>query len=268
VIKPKWKKDYLFRFSSGIYRQPPFYREMRDSLGRLNTNLKAQSSFSVSASLNHGFKMWGRDFRITTEIYYKYLWDVVPYDIDNVRIRYYAQNSAIAYATGVDFRLSGEFIKSNESWISLGLMNTEEKVSGNPRGFIPRPTNQLLTFGMFFQDHLPNAPTWRMFLNLQFGSGLPFGIPNNPVYRDAFTMPSYRRVDIGFSKALFFENSTFRIANRQPIQSIWITLEVLNVFGINNTISYLWVQNVTGGEFAVPNTLSQRFFNLRAMVNF
>ncbi|MBY0424282.1 MAG: TonB-dependent receptor, partial [Cytophagales bacterium] len=268
TVRPKWKKDFLFRFTSGIYRQPPFYREMRDYNGNLNTNLRAQSAFSVSASSDYGFQIWKRDFRFIAEVYYKNLWDVVPYDIDNVRIRYYAQNNAVAYATGVDFRLSGEFIKGSESWVSLGFMNTEEKISGDPRGYIPRPTNQLLTFGMFFQDYLPNNPTWKMFLNMQFGTGLPFGVPNNAQYRNAFTMPAYRRVDIGFSKAIFFEHSNFRIADRKPIQSIWLTLEVLNIFGINNTISYLWVNDVSGGQFAVPNTLSQRFFNLRGIVNF
>ena len=263
-IKPQWQRDIVFRAAAGLYQQPPFYREMRGFDGHLNKSLKAQSSAHVIAGLDWNFMKWGRPFKFTAEAYYKYLWNVVPYDIDNVRIRYYANNMAVAYSTGLDFRVSGEFIPGDESWFSLGILNTKEKVDGDERGFIPRPSDQLVNMNIFFQDHVPGNPTYKVHLNFFFATGLPFSPPGDMQLRNSFRGDDYQRVDVGFSKMIDFrqkdEKSWFR--------SMWIGLEVLNLTGHQNVISYYWVKDVNSNEYAVPNTLSARFLNVRATLDF
>lgn len=257
--------DIIYKFSAGVYNQPPFYREMRDFNGKINRNLKSQKSLHFIAGRETSFKYLNRKFKFSSELYYKYLYDVVPYDVDNVRLRYYAANNAVAYATGADFRISGEFIKGEESWFSLGILRTQENVDNDDKGYIRRPTDQLVTFGVFFQDHLPSYPTIKMYLNGVYGSGLPFGVPDNANYRQSLDMPSYKRVDIGLFKFVIFdEKSVFS----KYFESIWLGIEILNVIGANNTISYLWIKDVSGNKYAVPNTLSQRFFNARLIVKF
>jgi hypothetical protein len=261
----KSRPDIIYKLALGIYNQPPFYREMRDFVGNINTNLKSQKSFHCIAGTEKSFKYLNRKFKFTSELYYKYLYDVVPYDVDNVRLRYYALNNAIAYATGADFRISGEFIKGEESWFSLGVLRTQENVDNDHQGYIRRPSDQFVTLGVFFQDHLPNNPSVKMYLNGIYGSGFPFGVPDNANYRQALDMPSYKRVDIGISKFIVFDE--YSIFSKY-FQSIWLGIEILNVIGANNTISYLWIKDVSGNKFAVPNTLSQRFFNARLIVKF
>jgi hypothetical protein len=263
--KPKANPTVVYKFAAGIYNQQPFYREMRDFEGNINTRLKSQKSIHYILGSEKSFKYLGRNFKFTSEFYYKYLYDVVPYDIDNVRLRYYAVNNAVAYATGADFRVSGEFIKGEESWFSLGILRTREKVEGDDRGYIRRPSDQLLTLGVFFQDHLPNNPSIKMYFNGVYGSGFPFGVPDNVQYRQALDMPSYKRVDIGMSKMMIFDENNILA---KYLHSIWLGIEILNVIGANNTISYLWVKDVSGNKYAVPNTLSQRFFNARLIVRF
>jgi hypothetical protein len=279
-IKPRWEKDFVFRFATGIYQQPAFYRELRDYEGNLNTNLKAQRSYHVVAGTDYNFKLWRRDFKFIAESYFKYIENAVAYDVDNVRIRYFANNDAKAYATGADFRVSGEFIKGAESWFSLGILQTKEdlkndffRILANPNdandtttvltqnGWVRRPTDQRVTASIFFQDNLPRHPSLKVFLNLIYGTGLPFGPPRNLQYRSALTAPSYRRVDIGFSKMLTFDDT-------KSIKSVWIGLEVLNVIGVNNTISYLWIKDVYNTQYAIPNYLSQRFLNAKIIVRF
>jgi hypothetical protein len=253
-------KDLSFKAALGIYRQPPFYRELRDFQGNINPNLKAQSSVHVVAGTDYRFKAWNRSFKFSSELYLKYLWEVVPYDIDNTRIRYYATNSAVAYATGLDMRVSGEFIKGDESWFSLGIMQTKENISN--QGWVRRPTDQFITFGCFFQDHLPKRPSVKVYLSLIYGSGLPFGIPNNEQYRAAFSMPSYKRLDIGFNKVLSF-NQKNSLSKKISLKSLIIGVEVLNILGVDNVLSYIWVADYSNRQFAVPNTLSQRFLNFK-----
>ena len=193
-IKPKWKRDVSFKTAAGIYHQPPFYRELRNDLGILNKNLKAQMATHLIVGMDYNFKMWTRDFKMTSEIYHKNITNAIVYDIDDVKIRYKAHNDAKAYAYGADFRVSGEFIKGAESWFSLGLLKTREKLNNDAfigldgvernAGYVPRPTDQLVVIGVFFQDHLPNNPTWRMYLNGNFGSGLPFNIPGLPKHEE------------------------------------------------------------------------------------
>lgn len=293
--KPKWKTDVVLRTAAGIYQQPPFYRELRDRDGRINDSLKAQTSIHSVFGSDIKFKAWGRDFKLVSEAYFKYIYNVIPYDIDNVKIRYFAKNNAKAYAAGLDFRISGEFIHGEESWFSLGLLTTKEDIEDdyydvyydstgveiNPNfvgygkvaymdslqpGYIRRSTDQRLTVGIFFQDHIPNNPSLKMSLNLVFGTGLPFGPPGSKRYRNFTTAPPYQRVDIGFSKLLKFYEKGFE--RKKRLESIWLGLEILNLLGYNNTISYIWVKDVDGTNWAVPNHLSTRFFNFRLIAKF
>ena len=260
-FRPEWSRDFLFKFAAGLYQQPPFYREMRDFEGNLNEQLKAQRSLHLIGGVDYNFPIWGRSFKFLGELYYKRIWDVVTYDVDNVRLRYYANNDATAFATGIDLRVSGEFIPGAESWFSLGLLSTQEDVEGDEQGFIRRPSDQRINLGIFFQDHLPNNPTMRVSLNVLFGGGLPFGPPNDFQNRNVFVGDSYRRLDVAFIKI-------FRINKHTPFSEKYVSLsaEVLNLLGAANAISYTWIDDVVGSSFAVPNSLSARFLNIRVSV--
>jgi hypothetical protein len=266
AYKPRWRRDFVFKTSTGVYQQPPFYREMRAFDGSINTHLKAQVSYHFIIGGDYNFKIWNRKFKFISELYYKYLTHVDPYDMDNVMLRYYAVNTAKAFAEGADFRISGEFVKGEQSWFSLSFLNTKENVQGDNRGYIRRPTDQNVTAGIFFQDHMPNNPTIKMFLNLVYGSGLPFGPPQSPQYRALFSGPVYDRVDIGFSKLISFKDKNNLSGN--GLESLWISLEVLNLIGVSNTISYTWIKDYSGNQYAVPNTLSARYLNLRMIARF
>ncbi|MEJ8755362.1 TonB-dependent receptor [Pontibacter sp. H259] len=278
----KRNPDLSFKAALGLYFQPPFYRELRNFEGILNPDLKAQRSVHAILGSDFMFKAWTRDFKLTTELYYKHLTNVVPYDIDNVRLRYYAQNNAKAYAAGLDVRVNGEFIKGAESWLSLGLMTTRENIQGDSvnvygpdgkvtgrveQGYIRRPSDQLVNIGVFFQDHLPDNPTIRMYLNLVYGSGLPFGPPRQPEFRTAFTGKSYKRIDLGFSKVLILESDLVQ-KNRFSLESLWIGLEVLNIIDANNRVSYTYVSDMNDITYAVPNYLTGRRLNLRFVAKF
>ncbi len=263
AFQPTWTRDWVFRFATGLYRQPPFYREFRNMEGDLNTKIQAQSSFHISSGVDHQFQIWNRDFKFIGEAYYKYLYDVIPYDVDNVRIRYFAENMAKAYAWGIDMRISGEFIPGTESWLSAGFLNTKEDLDHDGQGYIRRPTDQRLTVSMLFEDHFPNDPTMRVNLNLQFGTGLPFGPPGNPDYRNALQGDYYSRVDIGFLKMLT------RQKERNPDKlhkDIWLGVEVLNLLANENTVSYSWIKDFNNRQFGVPNSLSSRFINVKLVV--
>ena len=297
--KPVWETDILFRFSAGLYYQPPFYRELRNKKGEINRDLKAQSSVHFVAGSDLNFKAWGRPFKFVAEAYYKFLDHLVPYDVDNVRIRYYATNNAKGYATGVDMKVNGEFVKGVESWASLSFMRTREDIDGDTYtdyyndegeriipgyttnnvvvdsivsepGFMARPTDQRLTFGLFFQDYLPKNPTYKMHLNLLFGTGLPYSPPGAVRSRNANRMPSFRRVDIGFSKQIMGDRygTGERNGLLRHIDNIWISLEVLNLLQVNNTISYTWVKDVNNRQYGVPNYLTPRQLNLRVSIEF
>ncbi len=261
---PVQMRNTSFKASAGLYQQAPFYREFRNNQGQINKNLKAQSSLHSIIGMDVNFTKWGRPFKFITEVYYKYLWNVNPYDIENVRIRYFADNIAKAYATGIDFRVSGEFIPGDESWFSLGFLSTKEDLETDNRGYIPRPSDQRVNIGIFFQDHIPNAPTFKVHLRLLYSSGLPFSPPVNPEFRNSFRGSEYQRIDIGFSKMI-----KFGLKNEDAfLKSLWISAEILNLTGNQNTISYYWVNDVNNNYYAVPNSLSQRFFNVRLNLNF
>ena len=274
--------DLSFKAALGLYYQPPFYRELRNFQGELNPDLKAQRSLHAVIGSDYLFKAWDRDFKLTTEAYYKHMTNVVPYDLDNVRLRYYGQNNAKAYAAGFDVRVNGEFIKGAESWLSLGLMQTRENVQGDSslvynssgeitgsedRGYLRRPTDQLVNIGVFFQDHLPDNPTIRMYLNAVYGSGLPFGPPNRPEFRNAFSGKSYKRVDIGFSKLIALGDD-LNDRKKVSLESLWIGLEVLNIIDAQNRISYSYVTDVNNLTYAIPNFLTGRRVNLRFIARF
>jgi hypothetical protein len=275
-------RDIHFRAAGGLYFQPPFYRELRNQFGILNTSLQSQKSIQTLAGIDYYFTAWNRPFKLTGEVYFKYLYDLVPYSIDNVRISYLALNDARGYSTGLDIKLNGEFVKGTDSWASISFMRSmEERTSiindaeGNPidKGFYPRPTDQLVNFGLFFQDYLPDNPSYRVNLYLLYGSGLPCNIPDWLRYDQFFRMPAYKRVDIGFSKVI-------KDADIEPRSKIWsvfrevmLSGEIFNLLGVNNTISYMWVRTVsnlhqTPAMFAVPNYLTARRFNLRLSLTF
>lgn len=277
--KPNWKRDVLFRVSAGWYYQPPFYRELKNLDGTINPNQKAQSSFQVVGATDWNIQFWGRPFKFTTEVYYKSLNNLIPYQVDNVRIRYYAFDKSEGYATGIDMKINGEFVKGIESWASLSIMSTKEDIindqyidrDGNlvEPGYIPRPTDQRVNFSIFFQDYLPMNPTYKMSLTLIFGSSLPFGPPQSPKYKHTLRMPPYRRVDIGFSKELIGEHSRFSAKNPfRVFKSMWITAEILNLLQVNNTVSYIWVTDVYGRQYAVPNYLTPRQLNIKLAARF
>lgn len=297
AYEPNWRSDWLFKLSGGLYYQPPFYRELRNFSGTLNTNVKAQKSIHTVLTADYNFHMWKRPFKFIVAGYYKELSSIVPYEVDNVRIRYFANNNTKGYATGLDFRINGEFVKGAESWASIGVMQTREYSTDNIHyryyntdgelisdqvfnkvkadselvdpGYIPRPTDQLVTFGLFFQDYFPKLPSLKFNLNMQFGTGLPFGPPDHQRWSQVFRMPPYRRVDAGFAYNVVKENREFKRKNVfNHMKEMWLYLEVFNLLQVQNAVSYVWIQDVTGNRFAVPNYLTNRQFNLKLQVRF
>lgn len=264
--QPGNNRSIKLRIGTGLYQQPAFYREMRAMDGTVNTAIQAQQSYHFITGVDKHFQRWGRKFTLITEAYVKYMDRIVPYDLYDVRLRYYGYNDGTAYAAGLDMRLNGEFIKGVESWFNLGILSTKENIADDNRGYIRRPTDQRVTAAIFFQDHIPNNPTIKVYLNLQFASGLPFGPPGNAEYRSSLHAPAYRRVDIGFSKLISFNDKNEIKSN--VFESIWISLEVLNLLGTANTISYLWIPDYSGNTYAVPNTLTARVINLKTIVRF
>jgi hypothetical protein len=298
---PQWQRDVIFRLSGGSYVQPAFYREMRNIKGEINQQIKAQQSWHVVIGSDYNFKIWRRPFTFTAEAYYKYFTNVVPYEIDNVRTRYYGTNNAFAYATGFDCRLNGEFVEGAKSWISISVLNTKEnlvddfiRTGVNKNGealdprlspevqdktslrdtllypkWIPRPTDQRVNVALYFSDYLPRHKNYKVHLNAIYGTGLPFGPADQIRVRDTLRIPSYRRVDIGFS-ALLLEgkHDKYQKSKLKNIQTIWASLEIFNLLGVTNTASYLWVKDLNNTIYAVPNYLTARRLNLKLTCKF
>lgn len=267
AIKPNWRTDMLFRISGGWYHQPPFYRELRDSLGEVKPNIKAQESTHIVLGHDFSFKMWKRPFKLVTELYYKDMNNVNPYTIDNVRIRYKAINNAEAYAKGIDVRMNGEFIPGTESWLSFGYMDTQESIEG--KGYIPRPTDQRLKFGALFQDYVPNIPALKMYLNLVYNTGLPGGSPSyaNP-YEYQSRLRDYRRADIGFSY-VFTDRARAKEKDNwlRHFKELALGMEIFNMFDNQNSITNTWVRDVyTKNQYGVPNYLTTRVFSIKLNV--
>jgi len=263
AIKPNWESDMLFRVAGGLYYQPPFYRELRDSSGIVQPNVKAQKSFHIVVGNEFSFKMWDRPFKLVTEAYYKGLSDVNPYTLENVRIRYRAKNNAEAYAYGLDMRLNGEFVPGTESWFSFGYLKTEENIDN--RGYISRPTDQRLKFGVLFQDYVPNMPDLKMYLNLVYNTGLPGGSPSyaDP-YDFQFRLRDYGRADLGISYDIVNPDKTYTARWKQSFRNLSLGIEIYNMFNNQNAITNTWVRDVNSQrQFAIPNFLTPRVFNLR-----
>ncbi|MEQ8555452.1 MAG: TonB-dependent receptor plug domain-containing protein [Cyclobacteriaceae bacterium] len=255
---PRWKTPTSFSFSTGFYQQPPFYRELRNYQGEINATRLAQKSIHFILGMRQGLTLWGRPFVFSSDVYYKYLYDVIPYDIDNVRIRFLSE-TANAFATGVDLRLNGEFIKGTQSWFSISYLQTKEDLENDGLGYVRRPTDQRLNLAIYFEDHMPIDPTIEVYLNLVFGSGYPFGPPQVSELRNIFQGDEYYRADLGLSKR-------FDLKFNQFFNKLWIRAEVLNALGADNTLSYTWIQDVNGNNFAIPNSLSARFLNLKIII--
>lgn len=295
ALKPHKHPNMIFRLSGGVYVQPPFYRELRMFDGSLvdKDNTSVQKSYQVVLGHEYNFMAWDRPFVLTTELYYKYLKDIIPYEVDNIRIRYYADQKATGYATGLDMKINGEFVKGIESWASVSVMKTAENIKyyidskgniisqtdvNNGADFvrdtiisgIPRPSDQRINFAIFFQDYLPLIPSFKVNLKLIFGTGLPFGPSEAQRYQHKNRMSPYRRIDIGFSKQLIGEATSFRNP-RNPLKHIrncWLSLEVFNLLGVNNVSSYMWVTDVYNIQYAVPNYLTNRQLNLKLIMEF
>ena len=266
AIKPDWEKDMVFRLSGGLYHQPPFYRELRDADGVVQPDVKAQQSVHIVLSNDYSFKMWNRPFKLVSELYYKSLTDVNTYTIDNVRIRYAATNNAKAYAQGLDVRLNGEFVPGTESWLSFGYLKTEENTAD--KGYIARPTDQRLKFGLLFQDFMPNIPSVKLYLNLVYNTGLPGGSPS---YADPYLyqnrLKDYRRADVGFSKVLINNSTNLNRTWLKSFKELEIGLEIFNLFNNQNAITNTWVRDVySKNQYAIPNYMTTRVFNVKLNV--
>jgi hypothetical protein len=281
--KPNNKKDIIYRFATGLYAQPPFYREIRNFNGSLNRNAKSQKSLHFVLSSDYNFKGLGTDLKFSAEAYYKNLYNLTPYDIENLKIRYYANQNAKGYAVGLDFSLSGEFVKDLESSFRISFMKTAEDIEGDSYiqknengstqivypGYIKRPTDQRVNFSAFFQDKLFKSPTYKVHMNLLYGSNLPTGPPASPRYAQTYKIPAYKRFDIGFSKDILDPESTHKpkLLNKY-FKSIIIYAEIFNALNIDNTVSYLWVTDVNNLQFAIPNYLTSRQLNVRLITKF
>lgn len=273
-----WERDFVFRFSTGLYHQPPFYKELKDLQGNINTHIKAQEALHVVLGSDWNFMMLRRPFKLVSEVYYKYLNNLIPYVIDNVSIRYLGDNMAQGYATGLDLKLMGAFVPGTEGWVSFSLMRTEQKIVKNyfvngeevVTGYMPRPTDQRWNINFYLQDYIPRLPYLKVFLNLVFGGGLPVSPPMATLDKEHVKrMPGYKRVDLGFSARLIGENTKFSQKNPLRVfESMWLSLEVFNLMNFTNVISYTWVQDVNGRYLGVPNKLTPRQINLRLSVTF
>ena len=285
--QPAWERDMMFHVSGGYYYQPPFYKEMRMPDGSINEDIEPQRSIHLLVGADYIFSMWDRPFKLTGEAYYKWLSNLIPYKIENVRLSYAGENISQGYARGIDFKLNGEFVQGAESWMTLSFLQTREDVEGDmaflwdgnrfvlrEAGEFPRPTDQLVTVGIYFQDYFPNNPGYKVHLNAFYGTGLPLSSPNEGQYYTNLRMRPYRRVDIGFSKVIKRETDIW--GEKNPLrffESIWISAEIFNLLGINNEASYLWVRTISNqqgipGQFGVPNYLTGRRFNVKISISF
>jgi len=266
AYKPKVKQDILFRFASGLYVQYPFYREYRNLKGETNPDIKSQKSLHFVLSTDWNFKIRTRNFKLASSLYYKYLWDLIPYHMDNLRLRYTAENNAIGYATGLDIKLFGEFIKGIDSWFTLSLMQTKQDVQGDNRGYIARPTDQLINMSVSFQDYLPSMPWMRVYLNFNYGSGYPFFIPNT---NTILSRPNYMRADIAFTFRIKDEETSWAKKNfLKTLKRIWLNVEWLNVFNNKNVISYTYIKDNNNTIYPVPNYLTPSMLNAKITVEF
>lgn len=265
---PAFNEDFLFRLSTGVYYQTPFYKEIKDTVNtggiyqvNLNRDIKAQRSMQVVLGADYDFRVYDRPFKFTTEIYYKKLDRLIPYNLDNVRIVYYGENCAHGYAAGIDMKLYGEFVPGTASWITFSLMNTRENIGGK---WLPRPTDQLYNLSLYFTDYFPRKENWKMSLRCSLADGLPFGPTHSGREKQTFRAPAYKRVDIGLSYKVFDYSKHPHVYGKSGIfKDIWMGVDALNLLGINNVNSYYWITDIQNIQHAVPNYLTGRQLNLR-----
>lgn len=270
-IIPAFNDNFTFRIATGLYYQAPFYKELRDTVTahgsttvQLNRDIKSQRSFQVVVGGDYKFKLFDRPFKFTTEVYYKALSNLIPYNVDNVRIVYYGGNIGTGYTTGIDFKLFGEFVEGTDSWISFSLMKAQQKVNGKS---FPQATDQRYNLNFFFSDFFPGSTRWKMTLKASIADGLPFGPPHTGLERMAFRAPAYKRVDIGMSYRLL-DNEDRRNDKKfiRHFRNIWLGVDCFNLFDIANVSSYYWVTDVTNQQYAVPNYLTGRQINARILI--
>ena len=261
--------EWVFRFSTGIYYQAPFYKELKDTTNvsgigsvTLNKNIKSQKSIHFLLGAEYKFRVSNRPFKATGEAYYKILSDLNPYNVDNVRLSYYGENCATGYALGLDLKIYGEFVPNTSSWVSIGIMSTREKIHGKT---VPRPTDQLFNLNMLFSDYFPNTDKWKITVKGHYADGLPFGPPHTGREKQVFRMRAYRRVDLGISYRLLKENKE-RDRKWWNVRNVWIGLDAFNILDVNNVNSYYWVTDITNNQYAVPNYLTGRQINARILV--
>ena len=270
---PEKNDNFTFRFSTGIYYQAPFYKELKDTITidgntivNLNKNIKSQKSIHFLLGGEYKFRIANRPFKASAELYYKSLSDLIPYNVDNVRVVYYGKNMADGYAAGVDLKIYGEFVPGTDSWVSIGVMKTVEKINGIK---VPRPTDQLFNASIFFSDYFPGTDKWKMTLRGHYASGLPFGPPHTGREQQFFRMRAYKRVDIGMSyRLLNNEDKHLKTGFGGLFKNIWLGVDAFNVYGISNVNSYFWVTDITNHQFAVPNYLTGRQINARVLFEF
>ncbi len=270
---PEDNDKFTFRLATGLYYQSPFYKEFRDtvqaggsSFVRLNRDIKSQRSIQVVGAMDYQFRVWDRPFKLTTEVYYKALSNLIPYNINNVRLTYYGENCASGYATGLDMKLFGEFIPGTDSWLTASIMSTEEKIDGK---WYPRPTDQRFNLSFCLTDYFPGSDRWQMNLRAVYANGLPFGPPHSGREKQLFRAPAYRRVDIGMSyRILNNEERSIRTGWQQHFRNIWLGVDAFNLLGINNVNSYYWITDTENHRYAVPNYLTGQRINARLLIEF
>lgn len=273
AIVPASNPDITYRLATGLYYQAPFYKELRDTMltssgvtaVTLNRNIKSQQSWQVLAAFDYRFKMNDRKYKFTAEAYYKALSNLIPYNVQNVKVTYYGENLTSGYALGLDMKLYGEFVPGTDSWVSFSLMRTQQKYQGQ---WVPLPTDQRYALNLHFTDYFPGTDRWKMTLRLAYADGLPFGAPHRGIEAQSFRAPAYKRADIGMSY-LALGNAKSEARNEKwGVKRIWLGLDCLNLFGISNVNSYYWVTDVTNRQWAVPNYLTGRQINGRVIVEF
>ena len=270
---PAFNEDFTFRFASGMYYQSPFYKELRDTVTTsgntkvvLNKDIKSQRSLHFLLGGDYQFRMFDRPFRLMSEMYYKKLDNLIPYNINNLRVVYYGENMSKGYAAGLDFKLSGEFVPGADSWITLSLMTTKETILGRT---VPRPTDQRYNLSLFFTDFFPKSTRWKMTLKAALADGFPFGTPHGRVDQRPFRAPAYKRVDIGVSyRLLNNEDRHLATGFTGMLKNAWIGVDAFNILGINNVNSYFWITDISNNRYAIPNYLTGRLLNVRLFLEF
>ena len=271
---PSWNQDITFRLAAGLYYQAPFYKEFRDTttingqtIVRLNEKIKSQQSIHIVGAFDYKFRLVNRPFRFSAEAYYKLMDNLIPYNVQNMKVVYYGKNIATGYAFGLDLKLYGEFVPGTDSWLTFSVMSAQQKINGVT---VPMPTDQRWGINFHFTDYFPGTERWKMTLKLAFADGLPFGAPHRGIEYQQFRAPAYKRADIGLSYLLLGnpEGHQKVQSSKFKIQRIWLGLDGLNIFGISNVNSYYWVTDVTNKQYAVPNYLTGRQINGKVIIEF